>query len=208
MNRGVRGPQMFPPRLVRHRAAAAPPPPPAEPEEDYEEEEEEECYEPFTGDDSFLGSYAARLANLVAGVLGSASIQGDAGPQLKAEVNVFGIKPSFTAGIFNFSGSLTGAGNLTGSVTSPMPGNLTYAEASLSLWAVKVGAARNSVTEGISTRTGPFTKVNEGFSGMAKATAWKSNAGKISAHLQVFFGAKAEVDFGAALQALDCALTL
>jgi hypothetical protein len=165
------------------------------------------CYAPFTGGDSFLSSYAARLGNFGAGVLDSFSGGIDLGAQISGSVNFFSLKPGFSAGMFNGNISLTGAGNLTLSVKSPTPGRLTYAEASLSVGPVKVGAASASVTEGSSTRSGSFTQTNEGFSGMAKATAWKSDAGKVGAHVQIGVGIKAEVDIGGLFRALDCATT-
>lgn len=127
-----------------------------------------QCYAPFTGGDSYLSNYAARVGNLVAGVLDSFSGGIDLGAQISGSVNIFSIKPGFSAGVFNGNLSLTGAGNLTLSVKSPTPGRLTYGEASLSIGPVKVGTASASVTEGISTRTGSFSQANDGFSGMAR----------------------------------------
>ena len=109
--------------------------------------------------------------------------------------------------MFNGNISTTLAGNVTLSVKSPIPGNLAYAEASIAAGPIKFGAASSSVTEGLSTRTGSFETPNQGFSGMAKATAWKSDVGKIGAHLQVGVGAKLEWDVAAALRSLSCALS-
>lgn len=142
---------------------------------------------------------------MVAGVLDSFSGGLDLGAQISGSVNFFSLKPGFSAGVFNGNLSLTGAGDLTLSVKSPTPGRLTYGEASLSVGPVKVGTASASVTEGSSTRTGSFTQANEGFSGMARATTWESDAGKVGAHLQIGVGVKAEWDIGATLGALGCA---
>jgi len=130
----------------------------------------------------------------------------DLGPQIPGSVNFFGIKPSFTAGFWNGNFSLTGAGNLTASVRSPIPGDLGYAGVSLSVGPVKVGAANSSVVEGISKRTGPFSYVDQGFSRMAKVNTWTSDIGKVSANFQAGVGAKVQFDLGAALNALGCAL--
>jgi RHS repeat-associated protein len=179
-----------------------------EPDSNPQPDSSEQCYAPFSFGDSFLGAYAERVANLGAGIADSVSGQFDAGPQVSAGVNILGVvRPKFTVGSFNLTGSLTGAFNVTGSVTSPTPGRLTYGEASLGIGPVKVGAARASVTQGTSTRTGSFTTANEGFSGMAKATTFESRLGKVGARAQVFFGAKAEIDFGKILRSVNCALS-
>jgi hypothetical protein len=175
-------------------------------EEAEKEEPQSQCYAPFTGGDSFVSSYAARLGNLGAGVLDAFSGGLDFGAQISGSVNLFSFRPGFSAGMFNGNLSLTAAGNLSLSVKSPTSGRLTYGEASLSVGPVKVGAASASVTEGVSTRSGSFTQTNEGFSGMAKATTWKSDLGKVGAHLQMGIGVKAEWNIGGTLRAMDCAL--
>jgi RHS repeat-associated protein len=163
------------------------------------------CYSPFAGGDSFSSEFAARLANLAAGLADSLSIGLDLGPQISGSVNIFGIKPSFNAGLFNGNLSLTGAGNLTLSVRSPVPDNLGYAGVSLSLGPVKVGAASSSVVEGVSTRTGPFAYLDQGFSGSATVNSWSSDVGKLGANLQAGIGVKVQFDLANALKALGCA---
>jgi hypothetical protein len=119
------------------------------------------------GGDTFLGSYAARFGNLGAHLLDSVSGGVDAGLAISGSVSFFGIKPSFGGGLFSMGASTTLAGNASISVKTPTPGNLTYGEVSIATGPVKWGAASSNVTEGISTRTGPFSNTQDGFLGSA-----------------------------------------
>jgi hypothetical protein len=139
---------------------------------------------------SVTGAYFDRVGGMRYGMADSFKITGEAGPQIKASFTDFSIKPEVTIG--NFSGylSLSGAFNPEIGVKSPSFGKLYYGEASVSAGKFKVGAALDSVTEGISLRDGSFQRVEQGFFGRTTATAWKSDFGKIGGHVQVFFGAK------------------
>ena len=133
----------------------------------------------------------------------SFKITGEAGPQLKAGFNVASFRPELTIGMFSGHLSSTGTGNLELGVKSPHPGNLYYGEAGISFGKFKFGAALDSVTEGISTRDGPFQRIDEGFFGRTQVTPWKSDVGKVGIHGQVFFGFRAEWDVYKFLKAFD-----
>lgn len=137
------------------------------------------------------------------GMADSFKVTGEAGPQIKASATVLSFKPELTIGNFSSYLSLSGALNPEIGVKSPSFGSLYYGEASLSFGKFKVGAALDSVTEGISLRDGPFQRVEQGFSGRTRATAWKSDFGKINAHVQVFFGVKFEWDWYQFFKSVD-----
>ena len=132
-----------------------------------------------------------RVGNFIYDVFDSVEGTVKAGPQIEGSVNILGIiKPKGTLGFFSGSASLTAAGNGELAVKSPIPGNLFYYEASVATGPVKFGAARASAID--STSSG--TVINEGFVGMAKLKAYEKQYGKVGANLQIFFGAKVEVD--------------
>lgn len=169
---------------------------------------EPKCFEPANGGDSYIGSYAGRVGNLAAHLADSVTLGVEAGPTITLSASVFSVKPEITAGLFSLSASTTLAGNAKIAVKSPKPGNLTYSEVSVSAGSLKYGYSSGSVTEGTSTRTGPFVKTEEGFVGKAKATAWKNEFGRVNAHIVVGIGAKVEVDLARALDAVGCALSM
>lgn len=170
-------------------------------------EEDPDCLEPISGGDSFISNYAARVGNLAFQILDSVTLGTDFGAAASASVSVFGLKGKLEAGFYSFSVSTTLAGDLRTTVKSPLPGKLSYAEASFATGPVKWGAARGSITEGMSYRSGPIRKVEDGFSWMAKVKGWSREVGKLGAHIQPGAGIKLEVDVGKAVRAVGCALT-
>lgn len=151
----------------------------------------------------FFDVYFDRVRGMLYGMADSFKVTGEAGPQIKANVKFLSIKPELTIG--NFSGhlSLSGALNPEVGVKSPSFGDLYYGEVSLSAGKFKVGAGLDSVTEGISLRDGPFQRIEQGFFGKTTVTGWKSDFGKVGAHVQVFFGVKFEWDWYQFFNSID-----
>jgi hypothetical protein len=138
------------------------------------------------------------------GMADSFSAGVDAGLQAKGSITLpLNIKGEAALGNHNWNLSLTGAGDARISVKSPIPHDLLYGEASLSLGPVKLGGSTGSITEGLSTRHGPFVTVDEGFAGYARVRGWTNDVGKIGAHVQIGVGVKFEWDLYKFLKALD-----
>jgi RHS repeat-associated protein len=172
------------------------------------EEKKSRCYAPFSGGDSFLSQYAARVGNMFAGLLDSVSAQGMLGLTAGVNGNFLGLAKVNISGTaaFNANLNVSAAGHVDLFAKVPMPGNFVFGEANASIGSLQFGNYASYVRDGISTRNGPYEAVFDGAAPAAKYAVWKSDLGKISASAQFGIGVKVQVDFFSAARAIDCAL--
>jgi RHS repeat-associated protein len=91
---------------------------------------------------SFFDAYFERVGGALYGVADSFSAGIDLGLQAKASVTLpLNIKGEAGIGNHNWNLTLTGAGDLRGSIKSPIPHDLLYGEASLALGPIKLGGS-------------------------------------------------------------------
>jgi len=128
---------------------------------------------------SFFDAYFDRVGRMLYGMADSFSAGVDLGLQAKASVTLpLNIKGEAGVGNHNWNLTLTAAGIFAAVSNPPIPHDLLYGEASLALGPIKFGGSTGSITEGLSSRSGAFVTVEEGFRGSARARGWTNDVRK------------------------------